>query len=101
MTTTTRIPTTPTPTARLLRRWPAMAGLGFAALVVLDLAGGVDLAPVLAASAVVYLGAAAVGRRSAAWPMFALTVVVITAARFVLPFDATWAVLATGVPLLV
>jgi hypothetical protein len=48
------------------RRWPTLAGLGFAALVAYDLASGVDMAPVLAASAAVYLGAAALKRPAAA-----------------------------------
>ncbi len=48
------------------RRWPTLAGLGFAALIAFDLVSGVELAPVLAASAAVYLGAAALQRPAAA-----------------------------------
>jgi hypothetical protein len=84
------------------RRWPTLAGLGFAALVAYDLASGVDMAPVLAASAAVYLGAAALKRPAAAWPLFFATVVVITVARLLDDrFDPTWAILAGSVALLV
>ena len=72
--------TTPTPQS-LLRRWPTLAGLGFAALVAFDLASGVELAPVLAASAAVYLGAAALRRPAAAWPLFFAITAIITVAR--------------------
>ncbi|MGH3486901.1 MAG: hypothetical protein ACRDP8_03130 [Actinopolymorphaceae bacterium] len=81
-------------------RWPTLAGVGFAALVAFDLAAGVDLAPVLAASAVVYLGAAALRKQAAAWPMFFATVVVITLARLIDDrLDATWILLGGGVAL--
>jgi hypothetical protein len=86
----------------LRRRWPALAGLGFAALVAFDLTSGVDLAPVLAASAAIYLGAAALQRPAAAWPLFFVTVAVITVARVLEDrFDPTWAILAGAVVLLV
>jgi hypothetical protein len=84
------------------RRWPTLAGLGFAALVGFDLVSGVDLAPVLAASAAVYLGAAALQRPAAAWPLFFATVVVITVTRLLDDrFDPTWVVLAGSVALLI
>ena len=84
------------------RRWPTLAGLGFAALVGFDLVSGVDLAPVLAASAAVYLGAAALQRPAAAWPLFFATVVVITVARLLDDrFNPTWVVLAGSVALLI
>ncbi|MEQ4204283.1 hypothetical protein [Actinopolymorpha sp. B9G3] len=86
----------------LRRRWPALAGVGFAALVAFDLASGVDLAPVLAASAVVYIGAAALRKPAAAWPMFFATVVVITLAKLLdVRVDATWILLGGGVALAV
>jgi hypothetical protein len=63
------------------RWWPAAAGVGLAAFVGLDIAdGGAGLAPVLAASAVIYLGAAALGRPRASWPLFFGAFVVITVA---------------------
>jgi hypothetical protein len=84
------------------RRWPTLAGLGFAALVAFDLMSGVDLAPVLAASAAVYLGAAALQRPAAAWPLFFATGAVITVARLLDDrFDPTWAILAGSVALLI
>ena len=84
------------------RRWPTLAGLGFAALVAFDLASGVELAPVLAASAAIYLGAAALQRPVAAWPLFFATVVVITVARLLDDrFQPTWVILAGAVALLV
>lgn len=84
----------------LRRRWPALAGIAFAAVVTFDLARGVDLAPTLAASAVVYIGAAALRKQAAAWPMFFATVVVITVARLLdARLDATWVILGGGVVL--
>jgi hypothetical protein len=86
----------------VVRRWPTLAGLGFAALVAFDLMSGVDLAPVLAASAAVYLGAAALQQPAAAWPLFFATGAVITVARLLDDrFDPTWAILAGSVALLV
>jgi hypothetical protein len=83
-------------------RWPTLAGLGFAALVASDLMSGVDLAPVLAASAAVYLGAAALQRPAAAWPLFFATGAVITVAQLLDDrFDPTWAILAGSVALLI
>jgi hypothetical protein len=85
----------------LRRRWPTLAGLGFAALVAFDLASGVELAPVLAASAAVYLGAAALQRPAAAWPLFFVTVAVITVARLLDDrIEPTWVILAGAVALL-
>jgi hypothetical protein len=82
------------------RRWPTLAGLGFAALVALDLVSGVELAPVLAASAAVYLGAAALQRPAAAWSLFFATIVVITAARLAdNRLQPTWVILAGAVAL--
>lgn len=79
---------------RLLRFWPAAAGIAFGAFVAYDLAAGADLAPVLTASGLVYLGAAALRRPRAAWPVFWLTFVVIGAAGFT-PWEdaATWVLL--------
>jgi hypothetical protein len=86
----------------LRRRWPTLAGLGFAALIAVDLIGGVDLAPVLAASAAVYLGAAALQRPAAAWPLFFATGAVITVARLLEDrFEPTWVILAGAVAPLV
>jgi hypothetical protein len=82
------------------RRWPTLVGLGFAALIAVDLVSGVELAPVLAASAAVYLGAAALRRPGAAWPLFIATVVVITAGRLADDrLEPTWVVLGGAVAL--
>ena len=94
------LPTDPKPQALVRRRWPTLAGLGFAALVAFDLASGVELAPVLAASAAIYLGAAALRRPAAAWPLFFATIVIITAARLAGDrFEPTWVVLASAAAL--
>ena len=94
--------TTSEPRSLVGRRWPTLAGLGFAGLIAVDLMSGVELAPVLAASAAVYLGAAALRRPAAAWPLFFATAAVITAARLLDDrFEPTWAILAGAVGLLV
>ena len=80
------------------RRWPAVAGVGFALLVAAGMASGVDQAPVLAAAALVYIGSAALEKPGAAWPLFLGSVVVITAAKL-LGADATLIVLGCGVAL--
>ena len=96
------LPTTSKPQSLVRRRWPTLAGLGFAALIAFDLMSGVELAPVLAASAAVYLGAAALQRPAAAWPLFFATVAVITIARLLEDdFEPTWVILAGAVALLI
>ena len=88
------------PQSLLRRRWATLAGLGFAALVAFDLASGVELAPVLAASAAIYLGAAALRRPAAAWPLFFATAVVITVARLLEDrLEPTWVILAGALAL--
>lgn len=62
---------------RITARWPTAAAVAAAALTVYDLDGGAALAPVLVSSGLVYLGAAAVRRESAAWPIFGATFVLI------------------------
>jgi hypothetical protein len=55
-----------------------------------------------AASAAVYLGAAALQRPAAAWPLFFATAVVITVARLLDDrFEPTWVILAGAVVLLI
>ncbi|MGH3660286.1 MAG: hypothetical protein ACRDTQ_00300 [Micromonosporaceae bacterium] len=91
----------PSPIGSLRQRWPALAGLGFAAAVAFGMTSGVEMAAVLAAAAIVYLGAAAWGTPRAAWPMFFATAVVITAVKIVdNQFDPTWVLLGSGVLLL-
>jgi hypothetical protein len=96
------LPTTSKPQSLVRRRWPTLAGLGFAALIAVDLVSGVELAAVLAASAAVYLGAAALQRPAAAWPLFFATAVVITIARLLEDgFEPTWVILAGALVLLI
>ncbi|MGH3655818.1 MAG: hypothetical protein ACRDUA_04080 [Micromonosporaceae bacterium] len=86
----------------LREHWPVPAGLGFAALIAFDLPNGADLAAVLAAAAAVYVGAAALRKPSAAWPMFFGTVVVITVMKLLgQGIQATWVLFAGGVVLIV
>jgi hypothetical protein len=82
-------------TASGVRRWwPAAAGAAMAGFAGLDIAedGGVGLAPVLAASAVIYLGAAALGRPRASWPLFFGSFVVLALADDA----ATWVLFGGG-----
>jgi hypothetical protein len=84
-----------------LRRWPTWVGIGVAALVAIGLSDGVDLAAALPAAAIVYLGAAALAKPSAAWPLLLGVVLVIFATdAFWGDGDATWVFLGLGVPLL-
>ena len=80
------------------RRWPTLAGIAFAAATAYDLASGVDLAQIVAASALIYLGAAALGRQSAAWPLFLGSFVVIAIAK-IAGFDGTAVLLVLAIPL--
>jgi hypothetical protein len=83
---------------RVLRRWSTAAGIALAVLTVFDLSSGAALAPVLAASALVYLGAAAVHRRQAAWLVFFGTFVVITVVKVTaVDVDPTWIFLGAAV----
>jgi hypothetical protein len=80
-------------TTWLHRLWPAAFGAVFAAFNMIGLASGADLAPVLAASGFVYLGAAALRRPGTAWPMFWLVFVVIGVSRVLGGPDSTWVIL--------
>jgi hypothetical protein len=99
--TTTSAGYTPTPAEYAGRdvwlHWPFLVGIVFAVNVSLHLPAGAGMAPVLAASAVVYVGAAAVGSRVAAWPVFLATVVLITLGQLgVLPTGPTEAMVVLG-----
>ncbi|GAB3599103.1 hypothetical protein [Microbacterium tumbae] len=89
---------------RMLRGWPAIVGVLFAAGLVLllriGLADSVTAAEVLTAAAFVYLGAAALGRRAAAWPLFGLTFVLIGAGIALKGFSPSWAMIVLGAVLL-
>jgi hypothetical protein len=85
----------------LRRRWPALAGIVFAALVSIGMQDGTEGAPPLAAAAMAYVGAAALRRPAAAWPLFFGSVVVITVAKLLDDrFDGTLVVLGCGVALM-
>lgn len=76
-----------------------MIGLAFAAFLAIDLFSGTehgtDLAAVVAASGLVYLAAAALELPWVSWPVFFLSVVVITLVRLgLVPAEATWLMLA-------
>ena len=72
----------------VLRRWPSLVAVVLAAFVLAD--GGTDFPAILTGAALVYLGAAVLGRRSAAWPLFLGAVVLIGIGKV--------AVIAFGVP---
>ena len=81
-----------------MTRWPTLAGIALAVFVALDAPDGGELAPILAASGLVYLGAAALRKPSAAWPLFFGTFVVITASRLGgIGLYATWILLGVAV----
>jgi hypothetical protein len=80
-----------------LQWWPTAAGLLLAVFVGLNQEDGRESAPILAASGLVYLGAAALRKPGAAWPLFFGTFAVITAARLnVMAVDATWVLLGAA-----
>lgn len=87
--------------ARLTRHWPALAGLALAVLIGYDLTTGAGGAPVVAGSAFVYLGAAALRRREAAWPVFALSFVLIGLGQVVPWFDPVWTMIGVAAVLAV
>ena len=98
-----------TPSPRKLRGpgawWPTLAAIALAAFVAYDTSSGSELAPILAASGLVYLGAAALRKPRAAWPLFILTFVVISASRIasrigVAGFNPTWVLIGLAVLLL-
>jgi hypothetical protein len=83
---------------RSLQWWPTLAGVALAAFIALGTSSGRELASILAASGFVYLGAAALQKPSAAWPLFFGTFVVIAVNRTGLSaLDATWIFLLIAV----
>lgn len=86
--------------------WPVAAAIVFAAFVAFG-SGPADhtqIAPVVTASAFVYLSAAAVQHRASAWPLLFVSVVVITIGLRVPGLDpswSSWAMLATAAALTV
>ena len=72
--------------------WPIAAALTFATFVSLrsSPAAPTDIAPVITASGFVYLGAATLQSRAAAWPMFFVSVIVITVGSRISGLDPAW-----------
>ena len=89
----------------IARRWPSIAGLVFggalAAAYWIGFSTTAQAAQVLTAAGFVYLGSAALGMRRAAWPLFALTFVVIGVGFAVSAFDPTWVIVLGAVALAV
>ena len=90
---------------RTLRIWPAVVGVVFAvALTFLLFIGLADVGvpgEVLTAAAFVYLGSAAIGHRSAAWPLFGATFVLIGIGIAVQHFSPLWAMIVIVAALVV
>lgn len=70
-----------------MQRWPTALGILIAAGTVLGLSHGSQIASVVAASGFVYLAAAAVDQKGAAWPAFAVTFVLVGLGLAVGEFD--------------
>lgn len=83
------------------RFWPPALGALVAAATAVGLSDGRDVAPVVLASGVVYLGAAVGGRRWLAWPVFGVTLAVVTAAKLADLDAVTWLLVAAGAMLVV
>jgi len=82
------------------RIWPAALALLVAAATAYRIDDGRDVAPMVAASGLVYLAASATGRRWAAWVGFGATFALIALDKFV-GLDSTPWILALAVALLV
>jgi hypothetical protein len=90
------------PAKGLLRRWPSLVGICLAALTAFDLSDGSELAPIVAASALVYLGTAALRRPGTAWLVFFGTFLVLIVAKLTGADDApTWVLLGLAVLFLI
>lgn len=83
----------------VLRRWPAVAGAAVAVFSGYGIASGADVAAVVTASGFVYLGSAALQRRTAAWPVFAVSFVLVGLGLNLSGFNASWWMLALAVVL--
>ncbi len=91
--------------ARFANVWPIVAAIMFASFVAFGSgpADHTDVAPVVTASAFVYLGAAALKHRVAGWPMF-LVSAIVTTVGFVVPGlcpSWSWVMVAIAAILLV
>ncbi len=86
---------------RVTRYWPALAGLAVAVASAYGIASGADVAAVVAASGFVYVAAAAIGHRVAAWPAFGVSFVLIALEKLVPAADPTWTMSAVAAVLAV
>lgn len=77
--------------------WPGALGLLVAIGTAYGLADGRDVAAVVAASGFVYLAAAALRRRGAAWPAFGVTFVLIGLSKVVGLDASVWTLALAGV----
>ena len=89
-----------------LQWWPSLVGIGLAAFIALGMSAGSAEASTLAASGLVYLGAAALQKPSAAWPLFLLTFLLITASKVAIraglvSIDATWLLIGLAIAFVV
>lgn len=105
--TTVDVTTSPSQNSRLgrfaravARRWPSLAGIAVVVITGVGLGNVSDAAPVITASAFVYLGAAALGLRWAAWPVFGVSFVLIGIGLRITAFDPTWVMIGIAVVLL-
>jgi hypothetical protein len=95
--TTGNRPNTASNVLRSLQWWPTLAGIALAGFVALNMSSATEPASILAAVCLVYLGAAALQMPSAAWPLFFVTFIIITADRLgLVDIDATWVLLGGG-----
>jgi hypothetical protein len=77
--------------------WPTLAGIILGFFIAIDMSAGSELASVVAASGLVYVGSAALQKPSSAWPLFLGTFAIITAAKFgIATIDPTWIFLGFG-----
>jgi hypothetical protein len=76
----------------LAHAWPIAVALAFATFVAFGsgTATTKDIAPVVTASGFVYLGAAALRSRVSAWPLFFVSIIVITIGLRVSGLDPSW-----------
>lgn len=86
--------------AKTLQWWPSLAGAVAAGVFAFDLAQGRDLAPVVTASALIYLGAAALQKKSSAWPLFFTSLLLGGLGSFLFDLNAAWVLIILGGPLL-
>lgn len=74
----------------VLHRWPTFAAIALATLTGLGLTSGAEVAPIVTASGFVYLGAAALENRAAAWPLFLVGFVLVSFGFVWTNFNPSW-----------